>query len=139
MKPALALAFFFAGTALMMLFYGQELLLLGLMSVSVIACLAIDKWKNTKMFLLAMMVGGTCENVAVMLGAWYYSNAGYLFAPLWLPVGWGMSVVLLEEAFSKDAHMPKFSKRALAMAFGGTVVTATFFSSELGVVADSPR
>jgi len=135
MKPALALAFFFAGTALMMLFYGQELLLLGLMSASVLACLAIDNWKNTKMFLLAMLVGGTCENIAVMLGAWHYSNAGYLFAPLWLPVGWGMSVVLLEEAFSKDAHLPKFSKRALAMAFGGTAVTATYFSSELGVVA----
>ncbi|MFH0885337.1 MAG: hypothetical protein V1861_06525 [Candidatus Micrarchaeota archaeon] len=134
MKPAIALTFFFAGTALMMLFYGQELLLFGLMSASVLACLAIDKWKNAKMFLAATLVGGTCENIAVMLGAWSYTNANYLFAPLWLPVGWGMSVVLLEEAFSKDAHIPRFSKRALAMAFGGTIITATYFLSEIGVV-----
>jgi len=134
MRPALAITFFLSGTALMMQFYGQELLLLGLMSAAVIACLAIDRWKNTKMFLIAMLVGGACENIAVMLGAWSYTNAGYLFAPLWLPVGWGMSVVLLEEAFSQDAHVPKFSKRALAMAFGGTFITAAYFTLEMGVL-----
>lgn len=134
MKPPHALAFFIAGTILMMLFFREELLLLGLMSISAIACLAIDGWKNAKMFFLAMVVGGTCENVAVMMGAWSYSNADFLFAPLWLPVGWGMSVVLLEEAFSKDTHVPKFSKRALAMAFGGTFVTAFYFSFEMSVL-----
>ncbi|MCI0503137.1 hypothetical protein L0Y65_00325 [Candidatus Micrarchaeota archaeon] len=135
MRPAYAIALFLAGTALMMQFYGQETLLLVLMSISALACLAIDKWKNARMFLIAMLVGGACENIAVMLGAWSYNNAGFLFAPLWLPVGWGMSVVLLEEAFSQDAHVPGFSKRALAMSFGGTLVTAAFFPLELGVLA----
>jgi uncharacterized membrane protein YoaT (DUF817 family) len=134
MRRDLALGFFTAGTILMMLLYGNELLLFALMSASALACLAIDNWKNMKMFLIAMLVGGACENIAVMLGAWSYSNAGFLFAPLWLPVGWGMSVVLLEEAFSEGAHVPRFSKRALAMAFGGTILTAVSFKSELGVL-----
>lgn len=134
LRPPLALAFFIAGTVLMMLFFKEEVLLFILMSVSALACLAIDGWKNAKMFFLAMIVGGVCENVAVMMGAWSYSNAGFLFAPLWLPVGWGMSVVLLEEAFSKDTHVPKFSKRALAMAFGGTFVTAFYYPLEIGVL-----
>ncbi len=118
----------------MMTLFHNELLLFFLMSVSAIGCLAIDNWKNTKKFLLALVVGGACENLAVMLGAWSYSNAGILFAPIWLPVGWGMCVVLLEEAFAKDAYDPEFSKRAVAMAFGGTLLTGFAFQSELGVL-----
>ncbi len=134
MRPAYAISFFLAGTALMMRFYGQELLLLALMSLSAAACLAIDGWRNARMFAVATLVGGACENIAVMLGAWSYTNAGFLYAPLWLPVGWGMSVVLLEEAFAKGAHAPRFSKRAVVMAFGGTVLTAASFQSEIGVL-----
>ena len=134
MRQSLALAFFAAGTALMMALYHDELLLFALMSISAAACLAIDGWKNARVFLIAMLVGGACENIAVMLGAWSYSNAGYLFAPLWLPVGWGMSVVLLEEAFVGGAHEPAFSKKSVIMAFGGTVATGFAFSSEIGVL-----
>lgn len=118
----------------MMFLFRSELLLFFLMSASAIGCLAIDKWKNTKKFLLAMIVGGICENLAVMLGAWNYSNARFLFAPIWLPIGWGMCVVLLDEAFAKDTYNPKFSKRALALAFGGTLLTGIAFRSELGVL-----
>jgi uncharacterized membrane protein YoaT (DUF817 family) len=134
MRPALAILFFIAGTLLMMFLYREELLLLILMAGSSMACLAVDGWKNTKKLLAAMLVGGACENVAVMLGAWSYSNAGYLYAPLWLPVGWGMAVVLLEEAFSKNAHAPEFSKKSLAMAFGGTIITGVSSSNEMGVL-----
>jgi uncharacterized membrane protein YoaT (DUF817 family) len=134
MKQWQALAFFAAGTLLMMAFYDHELMLLLLMSASAAACLAMDKWRNARMFIVATLVGGACENIAVMMGAWSYANAGFLFAPLWLPVGWGMSVVLIEEAFGHGAHMPGFSKRAVAMAFGGTLVTATAHASEIGVV-----
>lgn len=133
-RPLYAIGFFVAGTALMMFLFRNELLLFLLMGISAIGCLAIDDWKNTKKFLLAMIIGGICENMAVMLGAWSYSNAGFLSAPVWLPVGWGMCVVLLEEAFTKDAHNPRFSKRALAMAFGGTLLTGFAFQSEFLVL-----
>jgi uncharacterized membrane protein YoaT (DUF817 family) len=118
----------------MISFYWNELLLTGIMLLAAMVCLAIDGWKNARMFAIAMVVGGACENIAVMLGAWGYSNAGYLFAPLWLPVGWGMAVVFIEEAFSKNAHLPGFSKKSLVMAFGGTIMTGIAFSSEIGVL-----
>jgi len=134
MRTAHAVGFFIAGTLLMVFLYRYELLLFLLMGASSLLCLAVDRWKNTKMFLTAMLIGGACENLAVMLGAWNYANAGFFYAPIWLPVGWGMSVVLLEEAFAKDAHLPAFSKRAFLMAFGGTLMIGLSFSSELGVL-----
>lgn len=133
MRPALAVAFFIAGTLAMAFFYREELLLLGIMSAASALCLSIDNWRNLKPFLIATAVGGVCENLAVMLGAWSYSNANFLFAPLWLPVGWGMAVVLLEEGFSAGAHLPRFSKRAVAMAFGGTIITALSAPVEMSV------
>ena len=81
MKTSHAILFFIAGTALMVLFYSNELLLLGLMGISTAACLAVDRWKNARKFVIATLIGGMCENIAVMMGAWGYSNAGFLFAP----------------------------------------------------------
>lgn len=133
MNRELAIGFFIAGTLLMVLFFRSELLLFFILSACSLACLAIDKWKNVKTFLIAMLIGGACENIAVGLGAWSYSFSSYLYAPLYLPVGWGMSVVLLEEAFAAKAHQPKFSKSALFMAFGGTIATGISFASEIGV------
>ncbi|MEW6748652.1 MAG: hypothetical protein AB1295_03015 [Candidatus Micrarchaeota archaeon] len=134
MRSPHALGFFIAGTALMMLFFDEELLLLVLMGISTAACLAIDGWKNTRKFLTAMTVGGICENIAVFMGAWSYSNAGYLFAPLWLPVGWGMAVVLLDEML-KGAHEADFHAFAPVLAVGGTVGTGLIYSNEIGTLA----
>lgn len=134
MKPGIAILFFVIGTAAMITLYHDELLLLGVNVVAAAAVLGIDRWKRAKHFLVAMLVGGACENLAVFLGAWDYSNANYLFAPLWLPVGWGMAVVLLEEAFSKDAPVG-FSSLAMPLAFGGTILTGLNYFFELGVLA----
>jgi uncharacterized membrane protein YoaT (DUF817 family) len=134
MKSSLAIMFFIIGTLVMMILYADELLLFGIMGIASAGLLAVDKWKNLRAFLIAMFVGGICENLAVFLGAWSYSNANYLFAPLWLPLGWGMAVVLLEEAFSKDIRVG-FSKRAVVMAFGGTAATGMLFENEFAVMA----
>ncbi len=133
MKPKYALAVFALGTILMMFLYKIEILLFALLAICSLFCLAIDKWKYAKRFLIAVIVGGACENIAVMLGGWSYANAHYLFAPLWLPVGWGMAVVLIEHAFPMKS-MPKFSKRALAMAFAGAILTSVYSSNEFTVL-----
>ena len=133
MRPVTAVVFFFIGTIAMLTLFQDELLLLGIMGIASVSILAIDQWKKTKHFLVAMFVGGACENIAVFLGAWNYSNANFLFAPLWLPVGWGMAVVLLEEAFSKDMKV-EFSRLAIPLAFGGTILTGINFSYEFGVL-----
>jgi uncharacterized membrane protein YoaT (DUF817 family) len=133
MKGSIALLFFLVGTIAMVLLYSHELLLLAAMGAASLVILYMDKWKRTKHFLVAMLVGGACENMAVFLGAWDYANAGYLWAPLWLPVGWGMAVVLLEETFSKDAPVT-FSKVAMPLAFGGTILTGINFFDELYIL-----
>ena len=133
MKAIHAILFFIAGTALMVLFYSNELLLFGLMGISTLACLAMDKWKNARKFIIATLIGGVCENMAVMMGAWDYSNAGFLFAPLWLPVGWGLAVVLLDEMMPK-IHSPSFKLSAPLFAFGGTIATGFVYISEFGTL-----
>jgi uncharacterized membrane protein YoaT (DUF817 family) len=133
MKPWLAILFFITGTIFMIALYQYELLLLVLMSGAAIFALAIDGWKNTKKLILGTLVGGACENLAVFLGAWNYTNANYIFSPIWLPIGWGMSVVLLEEAFGKEVPV-KFSKESIALAFIGTLGTGVSFANELYVL-----
>jgi uncharacterized membrane protein YoaT (DUF817 family) len=129
MKPPLAIAFFIAGTVLMATLWQQELLLLALMSAAAALLLYIDRWKSAKHFILATLIGGACENIAVMMGAWHYANAGYLFAPLWLPIGWGMAVVLLEDAFATQAEA-KPSQKSAVVALLGTVGAGMSFHNE---------
>lgn len=131
MKPAVGIGCFAAGTLLMIAFYWNELLLTGLMLCAAMICLAIDDWKNLKLFVVATLVGGLCENITVMMGAWGYANTNYIFAPLWVPIGWGMAMVIFEEAFTKDAHAPRFSKRAILAAFSGAFLTGVFAPVEV--------
>lgn len=133
MKNSHAILFFIIGTAMMVFLHTNELLLSAVMGIAAIAVLAADKWKNTKMFLIAMVVGGLCENLAVYLDAWSYTNASYIFTPLWLPIGWGMAVILIEEAFGKSIPV-KFSKKAVLLAFTGTFLTGIFAPEEIGVL-----
>jgi uncharacterized membrane protein YoaT (DUF817 family) len=134
MKPYLAIVFFIIGTILMVGLWQHELLLLVLMAASSALLLGLDKWRRAKQFLLAVLIGGACENIAVAMGAWHYANANYLFAPLWLPVGWGMAVVLLDEAFG--ARLPlKAPKASVALAFIGTIGAGLMFPSELALLA----
>ncbi len=135
MDRKLAVFAFLVSSVLLVAFYKQELLLTAIVGIGTLGILAIDKWKRAKDFVLAMVIGGICENTAVFLGAWQYTNAAYLFTPLWLPIGWGISVVLFEEAFALDdpdqKSKIKFSKRALLFAVGGTVFAALSARNEI--------
>lgn len=133
MKQSIAILGFIIGTVMMILFYSYEIPLFIIMAAMTTGALAFDRWKNVKRFFVAMLIGGLCENLAVFLGAWSYTNADYIFTPLWLPVGWGMSVVLLEEAFAKKVNV-EFCKKSILLAFGGTFFTGLFFAEELLVL-----
>lgn len=134
MDRKLAIVFFVIATGFLMAFYQNELLLTAIIGAGIIFVLSLDKWKRTKDFLVATLVGGLCENIAVFLGAWKYTNANYLFTPLWLPIGWGISVVLFEEAFTSKSIEVEFSKKSIFMAFGGTILAASTASNELVVL-----
>ena len=147
MRPLYAFLFFLAGTIMLMLLYRNELLLFGLMSACALACLHMDKWKNAKRFLAAMLIGGTCENIAVMIGGWHYSFSHYLYAPLWLPVGWGMAYIFLCDMVPKKAEgrykfrMGKdeaiglfLSLGGIFLAFSGSFLTSYYHFDEMGVL-----
>ncbi len=129
MKPLYSLLFFAIGSLLIAFLYQDEMVLTAVVAIGCIAVLEMDRWKNLKKFLVAVAVGGACENIAVWLGGWGYANAGFLFTPLWLPLGWGFSVLLLEESFAKNAPA-YFSWKAVLLAFAGTVLAALASSDE---------
>jgi uncharacterized membrane protein YoaT (DUF817 family) len=130
MKPYLAVGFFIVGTLLMAALWQQELLLLALMAAASALVLWLDRWQRAKQFLVAVLIGGACENIAVMMGAWGYANSGWLVAPLWLPLGWGMAVVLLDEAFAAGVPARASPKSAL-VALAGTVGVGMVYRAEL--------
>ncbi len=133
MRPVYALLIFAIGTVGMMFLYGNELLLTAVMGIAAIIALWLDKWKDAKSFLIAVIVGGACENIAVMMGAWGYANASYLYTPLWLPIGWGVSVILLNDMVCGKIPRPRFSLKALALAFIGTIMTGLVFRNEIAL------
>jgi uncharacterized membrane protein YoaT (DUF817 family) len=133
MKQYLAIAFFIIGTIFMVCLWQNELLLLVLMAAASALLLWMDRWRRAKQFLVAVIIGGVCENLAVAMDAWHYANASYMFAPLWLPIGWGMAVVLLDEAFGARAPA-KASKASVALALMGTIGAGLMFHSELALL-----
>ncbi len=129
-SPAVALAFFAIGTFLLALLYRNELLLFAVMLGFSAIHLAYGRWAKVRRFVLATLVGGACENIAVAFGIWTYSNAHYLPAPLWAPVGWGMAALLFDEAFP-GAEGLRFSWKALTAALAGTLLLRFVFANEL--------
>ncbi len=130
MKPIHAIAAFVIGIAIMNLLYTNELLLLIAMGIAVVAVLAIDNWKNTYAFAIAAIVGGSCEALCLFFGVWEYSVANFSITPIWVPLAWGMAVILFDEAFPKTNEM-KFKAIAIPMSFFGAVATSIVFSNEL--------
>ena|GEM_PF-1325976 len=120
---------FFVGSFLIALLYHDEILLTAAVILVGVATLAIDKWKNMKHFFIAMAVGGACENLAVALGGWSYANAGFLFAPLWLPIGWGLSVVVMDELLGEKIKVG-FTWVALGLAFAGAALASLLAPDE---------
>lgn len=133
MKPLVALAIFIIGSLCLAAFYPWEILLAVAVGAFSIAAIAHCGLRNLKSYIIAVLAGGFCENTAVWLGGWKYTNAAFLPAPLWLPLGWGFSILLFEEAFGKKIPV-KFSPRAALLAVGGTVAAALLSGNELLVL-----
>lgn len=133
MKPEYAVLFFILGTILIAILHSYELPLLALMLLCSAAVLGPDKWRNLKMFLISTLVGGMCEVISVALGVWHYSTQSFFVLPLWVPIAWGMAMVLFEEAFT-DRKAPGFSIMAVVLAFAGTIAVCVSAANELFVL-----
>jgi len=134
MEAKYAIAIFCIGSVVLALGYHHEVALAAIVALFSAIVLAIDKWKYLKEYVIAVIVGGSCENLSVALGGWSYANSNFLFAPLWLPLGWGFSFVLFEDAFG-GAVPVKFSWWAILLAIGGAAAAAFFAPNELLVLA----
>lgn len=78
-------------------FYANNLLLTAVLLVILIATLKV--WyrpRDIHFFIAAVIVGPIAEIVAVHFGAWQYTNSTVLGIPLWLPLAWGLIVVLIK-------------------------------------------
>lgn len=133
MKQLGAIAYFLIGALCLAAFYPDEVWLAVIVAFVSFAFIAQCGWKNLRSYFIAVVVGGFCENLAVWIGGWDYSNAAFLPAPLWLPLGWGFSIIAFEEAFGKKVPA-EFSVWALPLAILGTIGAAYFGYAELGVV-----
>ena len=47
-------------------------------------------------YFIALIVGPFGETIAIKLGAWYYAQPEFFGIPLWLPVLWGLSGIVLK-------------------------------------------
>ena len=129
MKPLIAIAYFVLGSICLAALHHDEILLAGIVLLFSALMLMQCSRESLKKYAVAVLVGGFCENTAVWLGGWSYSGAAFLPAPLWLPLGWGFTIIIFEEAFGKKIPV-KFSVFAVPLAIIGAVATALLGSSE---------
>ena len=93
------------GIALISLFYKNNLLLTGLLSVGVLIGMKFwHKKHDIYFFAIGAIIGPVGEIIAIYFGAWQYANPSLLGIPIWLPIVWGLAMILvkrLAEVFVK--------------------------------------
>ncbi|MEK6888083.1 MAG: hypothetical protein AABX14_04005 [Candidatus Aenigmatarchaeota archaeon] len=61
-------------------------------------CFGIYFWHKKRdiiLFVSGAIFGPLAETVAIHFGAWSYANPTLLGIPLWLPFGWGITIVMI--------------------------------------------
>jgi len=90
-------AVFLGCTAAVALLYRRPCVLAAVMAAT--AAVALFAWPNRRLNLTILavgaVVGGVGETVCSNAGAWQYAHPTFLGIPLWLPVAWGLVVVLI--------------------------------------------
>ncbi len=93
------IALFAVGIAFISLFYMNNILLLLLLILLCVFGLKFwYKKHDTYFFVSGAIIGPIGEIVAIHFGAWYYTNPTVLGIPVWLPIVWGLAVVLIKRA-----------------------------------------
>ncbi|ODS40695.1 MAG: hypothetical protein A7315_07925 [Candidatus Altiarchaeales archaeon WOR_SM1_79] len=99
-KPHIELSFdivlFIVGVSFISLFYMNNILLTVLLALLLVFVLKFWCRKNDiYFFVFGAVIGMSAEVVAVHFGAWQYANPSILEIPVWLPIAWGLVVVLI--------------------------------------------
>jgi len=85
------------GVLFISLFWRNNLLLTSLLFLLWLVALKFWHKKDDFIFFItAAIIGSLGEMVCVQFFAWQYSNPLFLGIPPWLPLGWGVFVVLIK-------------------------------------------
>jgi len=88
---------FCGGIASISLFFNNNLLLGFILIIA--WGIGIKFWhKNHDIlfFIIGAIIGPIGEIVCVHFGVWQYTNPSFLGIPVWLPLAWGLAVVLVK-------------------------------------------
>jgi hypothetical protein len=105
-RLSVSLVTVFLSSFICIILWREQLLLTILYS----ALILIDFWKvgnksDIIVFLVAGLAGPSAEAVAILSGAWAYTNPNLLLFPSWLPIAWGIWGVFIKrvaEYFAKN-------------------------------------
>ncbi|MBU0530504.1 MAG: hypothetical protein ABIH52_02250 [Candidatus Aenigmatarchaeota archaeon] len=91
------ISLFVVGIAAISLLYTNNLLLF---IVLLTGWLTGIKFWHTKhdvyFFVSGAIIGPICEMVAIYFGAWQYANPTAFGVPIWLPLAWGIIILLIK-------------------------------------------
>jgi hypothetical protein len=99
MELLLELAVFAAVVAQVALLYERVFLLTAMLLVTASLVLTVrpDGVVNVSLFVAGAVLGPAGEMFCAAAGAWTYSHETFLGIPLWLPLAWGLAVVVAKE------------------------------------------
>lgn len=107
-RIAADLALFAGGVVAVVLLWQHNLVLSFVLLAAWFA--AIQWWhekRDIEIFVLAALFGPLAEIVAVHFGVWSYANPSFAGIPLWLPLLWGITGVLISRAHEALATTKK--------------------------------
>ena len=88
---------FSTGIAMISLFWRNNLLLLSLLAL--VSLTGMKKWykrRDVYLFITGAVIGPIGEIVCIHFGVWQYANPTFLGIPVWLPLVWGLAVMLVK-------------------------------------------
>jgi len=88
---------FVIGIILISFFYNNNLLLTSLLIISLLIITKIWHQKDDiYFFLVAAILGPVSEIIMIHFGVWQYTNPTAFGIPLWLPLAWGLSAIIIK-------------------------------------------
>ncbi len=71
-----------------------------LVILAIIMLLTKRSTKELKTFIICALSGAIAESLAVMMGAWSYTNPDIVGIPMWLPILWGIAAIFMVRLYS---------------------------------------
>ena len=92
----LEMLLFGLGTMAISLLYPYTEIVFVVLAIAVVAALKLwHKKDDVYYFVVGATLGPFAEIFHVYFGAWYYTTPHVMGLPIWLPLGWGLFVIII--------------------------------------------